>query len=139
MCLFWQTGLAAMCNCGCCLVAGDRGAREFLQKHGLSGAMAQKLVLKYSSSTEEAVRQDPYTCLTHASTSSTFRSTPSCPALLPDTIQLMRNSLNTGTSCSLLTASNALVTTNNVDRKVQHLQLARHHSSTFCVSCATFT
>ena len=36
----------------------------------------------------------------------------------------MRNSLNTGTSCSLLTASNALVTTNNVDLKVQHMQLA---------------
>lgn len=73
MYLSWQTGLAPSCDSGCCLVAGDRGAREFLQKHGVSGAMAQKLVLKYSSTTEEAVRQDPYTCLTHASTSSTFR------------------------------------------------------------------
>lgn len=72
MCLPWQIGLAAMCNNGC-HVAGDRGAREFLQKHGVSGAMAQKLVLKYSSTTEEAVRQDPYTCLTHTSISSTFR------------------------------------------------------------------
>ena len=45
----------------------------------------------------------------------------------------------TGTSCSLLTASNALVTTNNVDLEVQHMQLARDHSNTFCVSCAIFT
>ena len=139
MYLPWQVGLAAMCNSRCCLVAGDRGAREFLQKHGVSGAMAQKLVLKYSSSTVEAVRQDPYTCLTHASTSSTFRSTPSCPALLTDQIQLMHNSLNTGTSCSLLTASNALINTKYMDLKVQHMQLARDHSNTFCVSCAIFT
>ncbi|KAA6424284.1 MAG: hypothetical protein FRX49_05496, partial [Trebouxia sp. A1-2] len=61
---------------------GDRGAREFLQKHGVSGAMAQKLVLKYSSTTEEAVRQDPYTCLTHASTSSTFRVAEKLATLL---------------------------------------------------------
>lgn len=61
---------------------GDRGAREFLQKHGVSGAMAQKLVLKYSSTTEEAVRQDPYTCLTHTSMSSTFRVAEKLATLL---------------------------------------------------------
>lgn len=60
-------------------MAGDRGAREFLQKHGLTGSPAQKLVQHYGNDTEEAVRQDPYACLTRTSSSSTFRCHPSRP------------------------------------------------------------
>jgi len=56
---------------------------------------------------------------------------------MPDTTQLVSSSLETGTSCSLLTGSNALVTTKYMDLKVHPVQLARDHSNTFCVFYAT--
>ena len=58
-------------DCVCC--AGDRGARQFLQEHGVSGVNAQRLVQKYGTNTEDMVRQDPYSCLTAVSVQSTFR------------------------------------------------------------------
>ena len=53
--------------------AGDRGMREFLQKHGVVGVTAQRLLEQFGSLTEEKVREDPYTALTKASLGSTFR------------------------------------------------------------------
>ncbi|KAL3161913.1 hypothetical protein ABBQ38_008998 [Trebouxia sp. C0009 RCD-2024] len=53
---------------------GDRGARDFLQKNGLTGSAAQRLVQRYGSDTQEAVQLDPYACLALTSTTSTFRA-----------------------------------------------------------------
>ena len=55
------------------LVLGDRGMRDFLQKHGVIGVTAQKLLEEFGSLTEERVRQDPYTALTKTSQGSTYR------------------------------------------------------------------
>lgn len=47
--------------------------RDFLQKHGVIGVTAQKLLEEFGSLTEERVRQDPYTALTKTSQGSTYR------------------------------------------------------------------
>lgn len=47
--------------------------RDFLQKHGVMGAAAQRLLEQHGSLTEERVRQDPYTALSKSSPGSTFR------------------------------------------------------------------
>lgn len=47
--------------------------REFLQKHGVVGVTAQRLLEQFGSLTEERVREDPYTALTKTSPGSTFR------------------------------------------------------------------
>ena len=55
------------------VMAGDRGIREFLQKHGVVGVTAQRLLEQFGTLTEEKVREDPYTALTKTSPGSTFR------------------------------------------------------------------
>ena len=85
-------------------MAGDRGAREFLQKHGLSGSAAQKLVQHYGNDTEEAVRRDPYACLTRTSSSSTFRLAPFSSSSTTHITSQSLNDTNAGSAvaCQLL-------------------------------------
>lgn len=59
---------------GVLVYTGDRGVRQFLQQHGVTGMTAQRLLDEYGSSAEEAVRQDPYSALIKTCQGSTFRS-----------------------------------------------------------------